>query len=167
MPRIFVSLATLNALGLLATFVIGFLSQGRAEKMFAVHLIGGLFTTVFTLLVHSLAYTYFMGTGRWVQEVVEAYKLPDSLFQRSRTLKSRTFVFVLVSTLLVIATVTCGAASDRGMLDVNFHLVLSVIAIAFNFWSYLFEFRSIRSNGELLDQVMHEVRRIRKERGLA
>ena len=42
-----------------------------------VHFLLGLVTTMTTLLVHSIAYTYFLGTGKWVKEVVRVYRMPD------------------------------------------------------------------------------------------
>ena len=178
MARIFVGLAVLNALALGATFSVGFLCEGRAgvsadlsltvpQQRFAMHLIGGLFTVVFTLVVHCMAFTYFMGTGRWVEEVVAAYQLPDSLWTQARRLKQRTFPFVLGSILLIIGSAAMGAATDRGLIDRNLHLAGAVLAIGFNFWSYLREYLAIRANGLLLDQIMGEVTRMRRERGLS
>ena len=172
------SLALLNAVALLATFTVGFLCEGRAnvsadvpltvyQQRFALHLLAGLFTAVLSLVVHSLALTYFMGTGRWVQEVVAAYRLPDSLWNQARQLKQRTFPFLLGSILLIIGTAALGAATDRGLIDRNMHLAVAVLAISFNFWSYLREYVAIRANGELLDQIMGEVTRMRRERGLS
>ncbi|MBI3466061.1 MAG: hypothetical protein HY000_23855, partial [Planctomycetes bacterium] len=111
--------------------------------------------------------TYFMGTGRWVQEVVAAYRLPESLWDQTRRLKQRTFPLVLGGILLIIGTAALGAATDRGLIDRNLHLAGAVLAISFNFWGYLREYVAIRANGELLDQIMGEVTRMRRERGLA
>jgi hypothetical protein len=41
-----------------------------------------------------------------------------------------------------------------------------VLTVAVNVWVSIFEFRSIERNGEIVDQVMDEVNRIRTERGL-
>ena len=177
MPLIFLGLACLNAVALLATFTLGFFSEGRsalgpnpavsqALTLFTYHLLGGLITTIFTLLVHSIAFTYFIGTGRWIQEVVTAYRLPVEMFERSRSLKRRSLPFVLGSALLVITVAITGAACDRGLLDATFHLTLAVGALAFNFWSYMYELRNIRANGALLDQIMTQVTRMRQQRGM-
>lgn len=174
MPLIFLGLACLNAVALFVTFSLGFFTEAgpalgpntSLNHAHDVHFLAGLITAVFTLLVHSLAFTYFLGTGRWVQEVVGAYRLPGSMFERSRSLKSRTFPFILGSMLLVIAATTSGAACDRDMLRPTFHLALAVLTVAFNLWSYLFEFRTIRANRNLLEQIMEDVKRMRQERGL-
>ena len=177
MPRIFIGLASLNAVALLLTFAVGLFSDGRsnleaegsatdAQELFTVHLLAGLATAVLTLLVHSMAYTYFMGTARWVHEVVVAYSLPESIYAQASALKSRTFLFVLVSMLLVITTAVCGAACDTGFIESTSHLTLAIAAIGFNFWSYVVEYRSIQANGSLLERVLSDVRGIRHEYGL-
>lgn len=178
MPRIFVGLASLNTLALLATFAIGLVSEGRAnvtadtslsdaQRNFTLHLFGGLSASLITLLVHSLVLTYFIGTGRWVQEVVKAYRLPESMWSESRGLKMKALPFILLSILLVIATATLGAATDRGMLDHTFHLALAVLAVACNLWSYVWEYQAIEGNGQLIARIMDEVNRMRRDRGLS
>ena len=83
MTRIFTTLATFNALALLVTYGVGWLSWQRGsvrhaeDPTYLVHFILGLSTAVLTLLVHCLIFTYFLGTGRWVKEVGLAYDLPD------------------------------------------------------------------------------------------
>ena len=177
MSRILVGLASLNTIVLLMAFTVGFLSEGRvnvspgvpltdAQRMFTIHLIAGLSSALLTLLLHSLIFTYFIGTGRWVQEVVKAYRLSESLYDQSRSLKSRAFPYILGSILLVITTAILGAATDRGLLDHNLHLALATLAIGFNFWSYVAEYHAVVANSELINHIMGEVRRMRQERGL-
>jgi hypothetical protein len=178
MSRIFVGLASLNTLALLASFAVGLAAEGRvnvhqgvpltdAQRLFTLHLLGGLFAALLTLLVHCLVFTYFMGTGRWVQEVVAAYGLPESQWLQARRLKTRTLPLVIGSILLVIATAMLGAAADVGTLDGTYHLLAAAVAIAFNLWSYPQEYRAIRCNSILLDEIMAEVKRMRLQRGLA
>jgi hypothetical protein len=170
-------LASLNTIVLLMAFAVGFLSEGRvnvspgvpltdAQRMFTIHLMAGLSAALLTLLLHSLILTYFIGTGRWVQEVVKAYRLPESLWEQSRRLKSRALPYILGSILLVITTAILGAASDRGLLDRNIHLALATLAVGFNLWSYFAEYHAVVANSELINQIMVDVKRMRRERGL-
>ena len=43
-----------------------------------------LFTTLTTLAVHSIVYTYFLATGKWAKEVVRVYQIPDGSTPRRR-----------------------------------------------------------------------------------
>src|SRR5262245_56576921 len=98
MSRILLGMAGLNAIILLVTFAVGFACEGRAQvrpdepltdaqQIFTFHLLGGLAATLLSLMLHSIVFTYFIGTGRWVQEVVKAYGLPGSIWEHARALK--------------------------------------------------------------------------------
>ena len=80
MTRIFTTLAAIVTLSLLATMGFGFWSMALDKDAFykdvyLVHFCLGLFTSIAILLVHSIIFTYFLGTGRWVKEVGIAYRL--------------------------------------------------------------------------------------------
>src|SRR5713226_2281106 len=98
MTRIFLTLASLNALGLLASFLLGVTSMLRdgvknpSDPIYQIHFLVGLFTAIATLLVHCIIFTSFLGTGRWVKEVGLAYSLPDANYPRTtRELKRTVF----------------------------------------------------------------------------
>ncbi|HEV3203293.1 MAG TPA: hypothetical protein VGY77_02870, partial [Gemmataceae bacterium] len=75
MTRIFTTLASLTGMALVAAFGFGLASwlrsssQNPADSLYLVHFILGLFSSIGTLLVHCMIFTYFLGTGRWVKEV--------------------------------------------------------------------------------------------------
>lgn len=177
MTRILIGLAGLNTLILLFTFGIGLASEGRAnvtpdvaltaaQQHFTLHLVGGLSAALLTLLLHSLVFTYFIGTGRWVHEVVKAYGLPGSMWDRTRALKIQALPYVLGGIFLVFLAATMGAATDVGSLDRNYHLVAASLAVLFNAWSYLREYQVVAANGEIISEIMDNVNRMRRERGL-
>ena len=107
-----------------------------------------------------------MGTGRWIDEVSAAYQLPESVPGQSRRLKYLTFRWAVCSMVLVICTAVCGAGTDTGKIPSSVHFGLAAATLAVNFWAYFNEFTSIHGNGRLLGEVMEQVNRIRKERGL-
>src|SRR5438477_6683235 len=108
MTRIFTTLAAVVTLSLVATMGFGFWSMALDVTLFKkdiylVHFCLGLFTAIGILLVHSIIFTYFLGTGRWVKEVGIAYKLPDEpLLKLTRELKRETFPPALFSMLIGI-----------------------------------------------------------------
>src|SRR4051794_12539460 len=105
-------LAALTFLTLLATFVLGLVSQARGplrdrpeDMIFMLHFFLGLFSVLLTLAVHCLVFIYFLGTGRWVKEVALAYRIPDEpLPKLTRELKRWTFPVALTAMLVSIAT---------------------------------------------------------------
>jgi hypothetical protein len=167
MARIFVILAGIDSLALAASFGVGTASRFADHSLFMAHFTLGLFTALLTLLVHCLIFTYFLGTGRWVKEVGLAYDLPDAGLPRlTRELKRWTFPPALFGMLITIATVAAGAGADRDGWPWQIHFTLALATLAINAWAFGVEYRNVRANARVLDEVMREVDRIRAERGL-
>lgn len=182
MSRIFSTLAFLSTLALGASFWLGWrigdaALPGAAEQTrVTVHFLFAVAALCFAVLVHAIVLTYFMGTGRWLEETCAAYHLSHDRQARSRNLKWRLYPAMTLSLLLLIATGAFGAAADpasavgfRGFGSLSgpqVHMLLAAGTFAFNLVVNVFEWRALTSNGALVDEVLAEVRRIRLERGL-
>src|SRR4029079_14542695 len=74
MTRIFSTLAMCSNLLLIATFWLGLgigdarVRESVVQSRVMVHFLAGVAPLVFAVLVHALVITYFMGTGRWMNE---------------------------------------------------------------------------------------------------
>ena len=77
-----------------------------------VHRLSGVLAALSVVLVNSLTVTYFIGTGRWCREVVDAYGLDQALVARSNRIKRSVFPFALAGMLAVVAIVALGGAAD-------------------------------------------------------
>jgi hypothetical protein len=174
MKRIFTTMAVLNALALVTAFALGlvFMRERQAGisapagdqplqmNWFTGHMAVGIIAALFTLLVHCLIFTYFLGTGRWVKEVGRAYQLPDGdLPLKTREFKRRVFPPALFAMLSTIAAVASGGGAQTSVTSFwsLSHPVLTTIALIINAWAYVVEFRIIAANTAVMDQVMAEV----------
>lgn len=173
MTRIFTTLAVLNMLGLLASFLIGLLSRLQdgvhhpEDPTYGIHFLLGLIVALLTLLVHCLIFTYFLGTGRWVKEVGLAYQLADEVLpRRTRELKRGTFPPALLAMLVTIATAAAGAAAHVAVWHWTIHATLATLTLLINAWAFAVEYSALCTNATVLDEVLHEVDRIRADRGL-
>lgn len=167
MTQLFLILASLNILALLATFLMGTLSRFVDHDIYVVHFSLGLFSAIGTLLVHCIIFTYFLGTGRWVKEVSLAYRLPDAAFyKRTRELKRRSFPAALTAMLVTIGTAAAGAGQALQEWSWYIHLIAALAALLVNLWAFRVEYRDVTENGQVLDRVLAEVDRLRAERGL-
>lgn len=173
MIRIFAVLATANAIGLLASFSLGWVSklsggyQESANAYFMWHFLCGLFTAISTLLVHCLVLTWGLGTGRLVREATLAYELPDApLYKGTRDLKRKTTPWALAAMFGTIAAAAMGAGVQLQGWNWLTHLTGACLAIGLNAWSYVVEVRSLRTTAAILEALYKEVDRIRAERGL-
>jgi hypothetical protein len=172
MTRIFIGLAALNGLTLLGAFVVGIVSwlgggSASGATVYLAHFILGLTGALLTLLVHCLIFTYFLGTGRWVKEVGIAYQLPDHpLPKLTRELKRGTFPPALAAMLVTIAAAAAGAGVQVRAWPWYVHGLLAVTALLVNLAVFVIEYRNVRINARIIDQVLVELDRIRAEHGL-
>lgn len=173
MIRIFTTLALLDTVGLLAALGIGSLSKLReaaqhpSDPTFLIHFQVGLYAILINLGVHCLIFIYFLGTGRWVKEVAQAYDLPDAPLPRlTRELKRQTFPPALFAMLVPITAAAAGLGTQMHGWPWAIHAGLAIASLAVNFWAFRIEYRNVRTNTEVLAGVKREVDRIRAERGL-
>ena len=64
-------------------------SSPEIQQQVGTHMLIGLGTLTFAALVHAISLTYFMGTGRWVEETSRAYKLPTDFHDENQKIKYR------------------------------------------------------------------------------
>jgi hypothetical protein len=173
MTQVLARLAAIDFLALVATFVVGAVSWARGavldpeDSTYLLHFYLGLFSVLATLALHCLIFIYFLGTGRWVKEVAIAYRLPDQpLPKRTRDLKRRTFPVALAAMLVPIATAAAGTAVQRREGPAWLHFSLALLTLLVNAWAFVVEYKNVRTNGGIIDDVMREVDRIRAEQGL-
>ena len=128
------------------------------------------------LPIYAIVFTYFMGTGRWIEETSRVYQLTTSYHDESRRLKYRLLIFITFSFVLLLIAGVFGVGADPasrlsvsgffGLKAGQVHLGVAVSALLLNLLTNMQEFRSIERNGEIIETVLGDVRRIRAERGL-
>ena len=118
MVRIFLPLSLLSTVTLVVALVLGLAIDDPKVLDKAVqagvqyHFLAALAALVFSTLVHAIVLTYFMGTGRWIEETSTAYRLGPELYARSKSLKYQTIPAMVGCFALLIATGALGAAAD-------------------------------------------------------
>jgi hypothetical protein len=178
--RIFLTLASVSTLLLFIVIGLG-LNIGdpklpAAQPLVSWHMILALAGLVFAALVHALVLTYFMGTGRWMEDVSKAYQLDEHWRAECQRLKYRALPLMTLSLLLLLVTIGFGAAADPasrlgfsgwgGLPASQWHLIIALITVAFNFYANTREFQAIERNGQLVSEVVAKVRELRIARGL-
>lgn len=136
------------------------------------HKLLGLAAAVVTLLVNSISVTYFIGTSRWCQEVVDTYQLAPGLIAASKQLKRRTFPWSLLGMLAILAIGGCGAAADplnslpSSAQWVTPHLCIAVVGIGVIGWSFIMQLANMQANLTTINQIMEEVKIVRGQKRL-
>jgi hypothetical protein len=174
MTRIFLVFVTLTALALVAAVASGItsllgggLTEPQATDVFLTHVLLGLLASFAVLGTHCLVITYFLGTGRLIKEACLAYDFPDDGWpRRTRDIKRGNTPFAIVAMLVTIATAALG--QGRYMLDwpAWLHAAGAALTLAVNGWVWRQEYRNLRGNLRILDEMFAEVDRVRAEQGL-
>src|SRR5262249_4835326 len=121
-------------------------------------------TMLVGLLVHSIVYTYFLGTTKWVKEVVRVYQLPGWVAAQAVKNKKRAFPFEFWGMMLIGATAWMGAGSDARAWPSAYHLGVAALALAFTLGAFVAEYAAIVAQARLLLEVKDEADRLRAER---
>src|SRR5437868_1009012 len=104
MSRIFLTLASLSLVLIVAAFVIGLTMgdlnpQARPSvetlRWATYHRLIGVAAALAVVFVECIVVTYFIGTSRWSKEVVDTYQLDAAYIVASNRLKRRTFPWAL------------------------------------------------------------------------
>lgn len=180
--RIFLTLALVAVVFLAASTLLG-LNVGDATQLdpavqsrISTHMLVGLGALTFATLVHAITLTYFMGTGRWIEETSNAYSLGAGFHDRNQKIKYGILPGLSVCVLLLITTGALGAVADPatpvsldgtlGMTGSQIHFGIAMLTAFANLATYFGHFVAVNRNSNLVDEVLGEVHRIRQERGL-
>lgn len=177
MSRIFLTLASIANGALLITLILGWrivdpasLEPG-ARNAVTLHMLTALGAALLVLLVHAVALTYFMGTGRWLEETCTAYSLGPEARAANISLKYRVIPGMVLCMLLIVFTGAFGAMADPAANThrpsaAHVHFGLAVTTMLANLLVSWIEQRAIVRNGRLVDAVVERVNAMRRERGL-
>ncbi|MCP4174587.1 MAG: hypothetical protein GY758_27880 [Fuerstiella sp.] len=182
MKRIVLTLAVLTALCFAVTGTLGLSigdpgsSNPQIQTRVSIHMLVGMGTLSFAMLVHAITLTYFMGTGRWLEETSNAYGLDESLYKTNQRIKYRVVWGMTLCFALLITTGALGALADPatpmsldgtlGLKGSQFHFFTAITTVIINLLTYFSEFVAISRNTTIVESVLAEVGRIRTERGL-
>ena len=176
MNRIFLTLSVVANIALAATYVLGWTVKDPFQTAstgvdLSVHFLCGVAALTLAMFVHAVVLTYFMGTGRWIEETSAAYKLGADAREQNIRLKYRVLPGMVGCFVLWIVVGGFGAASDPAA-AVDFpaakliHMSLASFAMITNIAVGVIEYEAIRQNSRSIDEIMAQVTAIRRERGL-
>ena len=182
MNRIFLTLVICGNLTAFGAFALGWMiddptvADATVQSTVSWHLKIGVAAIVFAMMLHALTLTYFMGTGRWVEETSRAYRLGADYHQRNQKLKYQTLPGLIVCLVMFVVTGARGAATDPashvgftgwfGIPAPTIHFLVAAGTIALNLVVNYLEYDAISRNAVVISDVVVEVNRIRHEKGL-
>lgn len=177
MNQIFLFIATLGNIALLITIWLGWRIEDAAamtdvaRQQVSFHFLFALASSSFALFVHAVVLTYFMGTGRWIQETSEAYSFEGTARQQNMKLKYKVLPGMMLCLALILITGAFGAIADPSSntqmeYGATIHFTLAVSLLFANLLVNVIQYSAIVQNSAVVDLVYQEVLEVRKERGL-
>lgn len=165
MKQVLIGLLLADIIVLAAAAVLGWTCTG--ERGFALHFALGLFAAIYTALMHSIIYIFFIVSGKVVIEAADRAGLEPHWVADAKRLKMRTFRVLLLGILAAIVTALLGgnvfmAGSARGVAfdaskaagALTAHMISAILTIVVQPLVGYVEFRSIGRQHEIMSGAL-------------
>jgi hypothetical protein len=134
--------------GLVTTAFVGLVGNDVAR-----HISFGIFSTLITLLAHSMMMFYLIGKGKAVKDAMAEGHLTGDHYRRIAAVRKPVFSIGTFAMAVTIVTALMGASVDTGMLPPMVHAVIAYGAIACNLAAAKIEIDALRQSGRIVDEV--------------
>jgi len=154
MTRVFASLIVANLILFFITTGLGVFSFLNRSNPPDRHVLLAVLTLLLSCLIQVVTFTYLTITGKVIVQAVHVGKLEDSPIHAAKSLK-RNFTHQLAIAFVAILVVTAsGASAWRTQAPSALHFSAAVLAILAHGFAWRNEFRILRINEALLQQIL-------------
>ena len=143
-----VTAVAIGTLGLGATAVLGFLGTDLSR-----HITIGIFSTMITLLAHSMMMFYLIGKGKAVKDAMAEGGLTGDYFRRIAIARKPVFSIGTLAMGITMATAILGASVDTGVLPPIVHGMIAYAAITANLAAAKIELDALGESGRVVGEV--------------
>jgi hypothetical protein len=121
------------------------------------HQLSGVTATLTCCAIHCIVFTYFIATAKWIRHAIEVKHLDPALAEPTRSFKAQAFPAALCAIFTVFLAAVIGVATLSYQLRPLLHHIAALIALAVNAGSAVLEYRAIRRNATLIDQLLLKI----------
>lgn len=158
MRRIFMGMAVWALILLIVSVAMGSLVPPEAGKPLRWHMVVGLFTAFYVILLHSIVFVHLLGTGLGVKRALFEHRLPqDDIIRRLWTCKMAAYPPAFAVMVLTIMTAVGGGAVQAKALDSVWHALLAMSLIVANVLVFPIELKQIDANAEVMAEVEAQI----------
>jgi len=147
--------ALLTAVGIGLTGLVATAFFGLVGNDVARHISFGIFSTLITLLAHSMMMFYLIGKGKAVKDAMAEGHLTGDQYRRIAAVRKPVFSIGTLAMAVTIVTALMGASVDTGMLPPMVHALIAYGAIACNLAAAKIEIDALSASGRIVDEVNH------------
>ncbi len=148
MAQALLTAVALGTLGQAATAVVGLLGTNLTR-----HITFGIFSTMITLLAHSMMMFYLIGKGKAVKDAMAEGGLTGDYFRRIAVARKPVFSIGTLAMALTMTTAILGASVDTGVLPPIVHGMIAYAAITANLAAAKIEIDALGESSRVVDEV--------------
>jgi len=134
--------------GLVATAVLG-LSGGDVAR----HISYGFFSTMITLLAHSMMMFYLIGKGKAVKDAMTEHQVTGDYYRRIAAARKPVFSIAALAMAVTMTAAVLGASVDTRVLPPVVHAMIAYGAIACNLAAVRIEIAALVASSRIVDEV--------------
>jgi hypothetical protein len=138
-------------LGLVASAVLGLRAADSAS--ISRHISVAIFSTMITLLAHSMMMFYLIGKGKAVKDAMAEGNLTGDFVRRIAAARKPVFSMGTIAMAVTIAAALLGASVDTGLLPPMVHATIAWGATACNLAALKLEIDALSASSRVVDEV--------------
>jgi hypothetical protein len=140
-----------SLLGIGAAVYLGL--TAATDSVLAQHISIGIFSTMITLLTHSMMMFYFLGKTKAVREAAAEGGLSAEYERRIAIARRPVFSIAILAMIATMVTALAGATVDTGVLPSGVHAVLAYSCLALNLAALRVEINALTESGRVVTEV--------------
>ena len=148
MAQALVTAVAIGTLGLGATAVLGVFGTDLSR-----HITIGIFSTMITLLAHSMMMFYLIGKGKAVKDAMAENSLTGDHYRRIAAARKPVFSIGTLAMAVTMTAAIIGASVDTGVMPPIIHAMIAYAAIAANLAAVKIEIEALTLSARVVDEV--------------
>jgi hypothetical protein len=148
MAQALLTSVTIGIAGLVVTAFFGLSGTDIAR-----HISYGIFSTMITLLAHSMMMFYLIGKGRAVKDAMAEGGVQGDYYRRIAVARKPVFSIATLAMAVTIVAALLGASVDTGMLPPVVHAMIAYGAVACNLAAIKIEIDALGESRRVVDEV--------------
>lgn len=138
--------------GLVTTAVFGLLGTDITR-----HISFGIFSTMITLLAHSMMMFYLIGKGKAVKDAMAEHSVAGDYYRRIALARKPVFSIATLAMAVTMVTAIIGASVDTGVLPPVVHAMIAYGAIACNLAAAKIEIDALTASSRIVNEVNRQI----------
>jgi hypothetical protein len=138
----------LGLTGLVATTIFGLRGTDVAR-----HVSFGIFSTMLTLLAHSMMMFYLIGKGKAVKDAMAEHGVTGDFYRRIAVARKPVFSIATLAMAVTMTAAIMGASVDTGVLPPMVHATIAYGAILCNLAAVKIEIAALIESSRIVDEV--------------